>query len=160
MAVLTTAGRVVMATAIKACPLHLAWGNGDPDWDDDPIVESTAATALVAEVGRVEAAATGYAVPDEEGVIETPTGRFTLSETPTNHLYLRFDFGFEDAADQTIREAGVFINTEIASGLPPGQRYFIPVEVIDPGALVALEYFPGVVRSSQVRQTFEFVLTI
>ena len=160
MAVLTTSGRVAMATVIKNRPLHLAWGAGDPAWDDAPIVESLDMTGLNAELGRVAAAVTGYAVADDLGAIETPTGTWTLSETPTNHLYLRFDFGFDDAADQTIREAGVFIDSVIATGLPPGQRYFTPNQVTDPGSLVALEYFPGIVRSSHVRQQFEFVLTL
>lgn len=160
MAVLTTSGRIAMAVAIKARPLFLAWGTGSPDWDDAPINESLEATELASEVGRVAVSVSGYAVPDPVGIIEVPTGKFSLSETPTNHLYLRFDYGFADAADQVIREAGLFIDTEIVSGLPAGQRYFTPAEVVIPGSLVALEHFPAVIRSPLVRQQFEFVLTI
>lgn len=160
MAVLTTAGRIAMAVAIKARPLFLAWGTGDPAWDETPINESLEATALANEVGRVAVSVTGYATPDPLGIIEVPTGFFSLSEDPTNHLYLRFDFGFADAADQTIREAGLFIDSVIADGLPLGQRYFTPEEVVSPGSLAALEYFPAVIRSPLVRQQFEFVLTI
>lgn len=160
MAVLTTSGRIAMAVAIKARPLFLAWGNGDPNWDEAPINESLEATGLTNEVGRVAVSVTGYATPDPVGVIEVPTGYFSLSETPTNHLYLRFDFGFGDAADQVIREAGLFVDSVIQTGLPAGQRYFVPAEVVNPGSLVALEHFPPVVRSPLVRQQFEFVLTI
>lgn len=160
MAVLTTPGRVAMAQAIKARPLFLAWGTGDEAWDDAPMGESIAATALTAEIGRVAVSVTGYATPDELGIIEVPTGTFSLSESPTNHLYLRFDFGFADAADQVIREAGVFVDATVVDGLPAGQRYFEPDEVDDPGALLAIEHFPAVVRSPLIRQQFEFVLTI
>lgn len=160
MAILTTTGRAALAAAIRARTLHLAWGEGDPLWDSAPIPESLAATALVAELGRAALTDSGFAVPDPDGPIEVPTGFYSLSETPTNHLYLRFDFGFDDAADKTIREAGLFMDTVIVGGLPAGQRYFVPAEVTDPGTLVALEYFSGIVRSPVVRQQFEFVLTI
>jgi hypothetical protein len=160
MAVLVTAGRAAIAAIMKTRPLYLAWGTGDPVWDESPLTESIEATALTAELGRVAVSASGYAVPDELGIIEVPNGRFSWSEEPTNHLYLRFDFGFADAADQVIREAGLFIDSVMVTGLPPGQRYFEPEEIDDPGTLVALEHFPGVVRSPLVRQQFEFVLTI
>lgn len=160
MAVLNTSGRVAVAEALSVRPMHLAWGTGDPAWDETPVAESLDATGLTNELGRVQASVVGFAEPDEIGEILVPVGRFTASNTPTNHLYLRFDFDFADAADQTIREAGLFIDTSLISGLPEGQRYFIPSEVSSPGSLVALEHFTGVVRSPLVRQQFEFVLTI
>lgn len=160
MAVLVTTGRVAVAESLSVRPIHLAWGTGDPQWDTIPVAESLNATALTHELGRVEASVIGFAIPDEAGEIEVPTGRFTASNTPTNHLYLRFDFGFSDAADQIIREAGVFIDSTIVEGLPAGQRYFIPDEIVGFGKLVALEHFTGVVRSPLVRQQFEMVLTI
>lgn len=160
MAVLTTVGRAALAAAVKARPLHLAWGTGDPAWDANPIPELLSATELVNELGRVAATAVGYATPDENGEILVPTGKFTASLTPTNYLHLRYDFGFTDAPDDDIREAGLFMDSEIIDGLPAGQRYFLPAEVADPGTLLALEYFPAVVRSALVRQSFEFVLVI
>ena len=160
MAVLTTSGRIAMAVAIKARPLFLAWGTGSPDWDEAPIAESLDATGLTQEIGRVAVTVTGYATPDPLGIIEVPTGFFSLSDDPTNHLYLRFDFGFADAADQVISEAGLFIDSVIQTGLPAGQRYFTPDQVVSPGSLVALEHFPPVIRSSLKREQFEFVLTI
>jgi hypothetical protein len=149
-----------MAMAIKAHPLHLAWGNGDPAWDEAPIKESLSAVALTQEVGRVAVAATGYAIPDPEGLIDVPTGLFTLTEEPTNHLYLRADFGFTDAADQVIREAGLFIDSVVVAGRPAGRRYFEPDDIADPGVLVALEHFAPIPRSPLKREQFEFVLTI
>lgn len=160
MAVLTTSGRTAVAVAIAARPLHLAWGNGDPAWDAELIPESLEATALTSELGRVVAAVIGYAVPDPLGPIEVPTGFYRLSETPTNHLLLRCDYGYPDAADQVIRETGLFMDSVIADDLPPGQRYFTPAEVVDPGILVAIEHFPPVIRTPLNREQFEFVLTL
>jgi len=160
MAVLTTSGRAALATAIKDRPLHLGWGTGDPAWDANPIPEVLSTTELLNELGRVEATVIGYATPDENGEIQVPTGTFTASETPTNYLHLRRDFGFDDAPDADIREAGLFMDSVIVEGLPAGQRYFVPAEVADPGSLLALEYFPAIDRSALVRQSFEFVLVI
>jgi hypothetical protein len=166
MAVLATSGRTAMASAILAKTLHLAWGSGLADWDSTPVAESIDATALTTEIGRALAAVKGYAAPIEpeapfqEGEFSTPTGRWIESVEPTNNLYLRFDFGYDDAPDATLREAGLFSDTVVVGGLPEGQRYFEPDEVSDPGILIAIEHFPALQRQALVRQSFEFVLVI
>lgn len=161
MAILTTVGRTAWAAAIKALPLHLAWGTGDAAWDTIPVAPLLGDTALVAEVGRVAVTTTGYAEVDAEGEVETPSGNYTLVAGPTNNLYLRFDFGFAAASDQVIREVGLFIGTTIVPGLPAGQTYFLPAELATTGTLVAVERFAlPLVRSPLTRQQFEFVLVI
>lgn len=160
MAVLTTVGRTALAVLIKGRPLFFAWGSGDPAWDAAPVNPALQATALTNELGRVAITVSGYAVPDPVGEVQVPTGRYRLTNTPSNHLYLRCDFGFTDAVDQVIREAGLFMNSVIQQGLPAGQRYFTPDQVVAPGSLVALEHFPPIIRSPLQREQFEFVLTI
>lgn len=160
MAILTTSGRTAIAVAIAAQPLHLAWGSGDAAWDETPVPEPIDATALVQEVGRRAVTLVQFCQPDPEGELVVPSGRFTISAEPTQHLYLRFNFDFADAAASLIREAGVFLGTQVQTGLPEGQRYFAPTDVADPGTLLALERFPKITRSSSVRQSFEFVLTL
>lgn len=160
MAILTTAGRIAMAMAIANEPIHLGWGSGDPAWDVTPEPEDIADTALVNEIGRRTITALEYCLPDVGGEIEVPNGRFTVSPTPTNYLYMRFRFDFADASSSTIREIGIFMNTAIGSGLPPGQMYFLPEEIQDSGRLLAVERIPALIRSASVRETFEFVLTI
>ena len=39
MSILTQSGRAAIAASIKAQPIHLAWGNGNPDWEDDKSAE-------------------------------------------------------------------------------------------------------------------------
>lgn len=160
MAILTTSGRTALAIAVANEPIHLAWGSGDPGWDETPVAENIIDTALIAEVGRRAATQIAYCLPAVEGEIIVPNGRFTHSVTPTNHLFLRFNFDFNDAALASIREIGIFMGTVLVGGLPLGQTYFLPADISTPGILLALERIPKITRSAAVRQSFEFVLTI
>lgn len=148
-----------MAISVKAQPIHLAWGAGSSAWDTTPEPESIDAAALLAEVGRRKATYVNYCTPDPDGVIIVPTGNFTESATPTKHLYMRFGFDFTDAPNATIRELAVFVGTQTDPELPPGQMYFEPANVDDPGTLLVIEHIQKFDRSASVRQTFEFVVT-
>lgn len=159
MAILTNSGRIAMAISVKAQPIHLGWGSGSAAWDTTPEPESIDAAALLAEVGRRKATYVNYCAPDEAGEIIVPTGRFTESLTPSKHLYMRFGFDFTDAPNAVIRELAVFVGTQTDSELPPGQMYFEPANVTDPGTLLVIEHIQKFERSASVRQTFEFVVT-
>lgn len=169
MAILTQSGRAAMAAAVAVRPIHLAWGTGDPAWDDEPEPEHTAATALTNEIGRRAITLWQFVQPDENGAIVTtdtdnPDIKQAFSPSPgnapTNHLYMLFNFDFDDASAATIREIGVFLNTEVDEALPPGQKYFTPDQITDPGILLELEHLPAFNRAPSVRQTFELVLTV
>lgn len=160
MAILTTSGRTALAKALANETLHLAWGSGDAAWDETPELESIALTALVSEAGRRRSALVAYCVESETGDIIVPSGQFQSQLEPAPNLYVRFNFDFEDAATAEIREAAIFMGTVTNPSLPSGQLYFVPNEVVDPGTLVAIERFPVIYRSSAVRQSFEFVLTL
>ena len=228
MAILTQSGRAAMAASIKAQPIHLAWGNGREDWEDDragnytfaddlislgvnyikdlvvksqdeqttyiegvdysadavtgeitrinagdiPIAgtvyitynvdtppEEVNATALLNEVGRRTVDEVLFCVPDPEGDLVTPTGRFTASDEPTNNLHMRFTFDFEDSPGEIIRELGIMVNTVVDELLPDGQRYFQGAEITDPGILLVLEHTVPLVRTAATRETFSFVVT-
>jgi hypothetical protein len=159
MAILTNSGRVAMAQSVKAQAIHLAWGSGASAWDTVPVPESIEATALLAEVGRRKATYVAYCSPDAAGSIIVPTGRFTETATPTKHLYMRFAFDFTDAPTATIRELAVMVGSTVSPGLPAGQMYFEPAQVVAPGILLVIEHIQKFVRSASVRQTFEFVVT-
>jgi hypothetical protein len=46
-------------------------------------------------------------------------------------------------------------------GLPPGQRYFAPPEIADPGLILAAQIFtPAINRSPSVRQVIDFVMPL
>lgn len=159
MAILTNSGRIAMAMSVKSQPIHMAWGSGDAAWDTTPTPESIDSTALLNEIGRRAATYVQYCVPDEAGEIIVPTGRFRESLAPSKHLYMRFAFDFTDAPSSVIRELAVFVGTLVAGGLPPGQMYFEPAQVTNPGTLLVIEHIEKFQRSASVRQTFEFVVT-
>lgn len=157
MAILTDSGRIGIAAAIKDRPAHLAWGTGAAG---GPGTEAVEATVLVAEIGRRQATLVQFVRPDATGEVIVPGGRFTASIAPTNILHMRFDFDYAEAADAVITELGVFLGTEVDPGCPPGQEYFGPAEIVDPGILFQIEHIADLERSASTRQTFDFVVTI
>lgn len=150
-------GRILNAELIASLPIHIAWGTGNPSWDTNPETEPNNATALVAEVGRRQATQVAYVVEDPQGSIETPQGNFSLSETPTRHVYVRVIFAFNEAASDHIRELGVFVGTQTSPGLPAGQRYFTPSQIVNPGRLYLLDRSQSFQRNGAVRPAFEYV---
>lgn len=158
MAILVNSGRAAAAAAVKAQPIHMAWGSGDLAWDDAPEPEQATATSLLNELGRRRATQVLFCLPDPQGELVVPTGRFTVSTVPTKYLYMRFSFDFLDAPASTIREIAVFIDTKASPSVPAGQDYLVPAEVADPGMMLALEHIPKLVRSASIRQQFEFVI--
>jgi len=172
-AVLTKIGRAALVKAVKERPLFLAWGSGDPAWDTEgaefpPLVD---ASALVAEVGRRIPTLVSFATPNENGGIVIPKGRtpsgevqearYAVSESPTPYLYVQTAYSFSDAADAVIREIAVFMDSTVKPGLPPGQQYFLPSEIDDPGLILAVQIFtPAINRSPSVRQVIDFVMPL
>ena len=160
MMIMTDSGRAAQAAAIAAQPLHFAWGEGDPAWDSLSAPPTPALTALVAEVGRRLVVNPAFVVPDPAGEIVVPTGRFSQVADPSPHLFLRVAFDFSDDPSATLREIGIFVGGRPKPELPPGQRYFAPADIVQPGILLALERIPKFDRSPAVRQNFETVITV
>lgn len=158
-AILTTSGRIAIATAIKARTAHLAWGSGDAAWGNTPPAPPANSTALLAEVGRRKATLVDYCAPAVNGAISVPEGKFDISATPTNNLYFKFHFEFEEAVGSTIREQAIFLDTVLAAGVPAGQFYLTPAEVAQPGTLLVIERRAPIIREITTRQLFEFVVT-
>ena len=84
MATLQDDGRIALAMAMAAQPVHLAWGRGLPAWDAVAEPEPSNATALVHEVGRRLATFVGYVEPNPAGEIELPSGsKYAVVAGPT-----------------------------------------------------------------------------
>ena len=116
-------------------------------------------TALLREVGRRVVDEVHFVAADPEGEIVVPTGRYRLVAEPTNHLFIRVRFDFEDAATSVVREQGLFVGTQTDPALPIGQKFFIPAQITDPGILLVLQHSVPIVRQPSTRETFEFVVT-
>lgn len=155
MSILTESGRIALAEAIKAQPLHTAWGPGNGSWTTPP-AEDPSATSLIAELGRRVATSVNFVVPDVDGDIEIPGyGKYTTTLTPTKRLMVFTQFAFAEEPTATIRQTAIFVGTQVIAGLPPGQRYFVPAEVESPGRLLQLQNLSTPVpRSADYRTGF------
>lgn len=116
-------------------------------------------TALLREVGRRVVDEVHFVAVDPDGEIVVPTGRYRLVTEPTNHLFIRVRFDFEDAATSVVREQGLFVGTQTNPELPLGQKFFIPAQIVEPGILLVLQNSVPIVRQPSTRETFEFVVT-
>lgn len=172
LATLTQKGRAAMAMGIAERAIHLAWGSGLEAWDapDAEIPSYANAEALVNEVGRRIPAIVGYVTPDEAGGIIIPTGttpdgkvqtsRYRLVSEPTPYLYFRADYDFDDGQNAVIREAGIFVDPVVKEGLPPGQLYFTPDQILEPGYLFCAQRIDTLLRSASQQQSIQFVQAI
>lgn len=173
IATVTHSGRAALIAALIRQPLHLAWGTGDPAWEDEgaELPSLVYSTALVNEIGRRVPSLVGFALPDEEGDIIVAKGlrpdgtvekaRYKRSEEPTPYLYVQVLYDFEEASQSVIREIALFMDTVTNPDLPPGKRYFLPGDIADPGTVVAAQIFkPGFTRSPSIQQGINFVMPL
>lgn len=160
MATLVTTGRAGLAASVAARSIFLGVGAGSSSWDASGTPpEDINTAALMAPVGYRKAAQVSFVTPNTQGGIVLPSGRYEVSQSQTNYLYLRFTLDFENASTATIRETGILLDTVVATGLPVGQMFFTPAQVTNPGTLYLLEHVPAIIRTPATRETFEFVLT-
>lgn len=158
---MTDSGAAAVAKAIREQPIHLAWGTGGANWENETPPEDERSVALSNEVGRKALFRSLFVYPDDDGEITVSQhGRFSVSVDPTPHLYLEFEFDFHDGAGKNIREYGIFIGGRTKEGLPPGQSYFTPAEVENPGTLIMLEHDATPLERTTSRMcTVAYVLT-
>ena len=159
MAILTQAGRTELARFIASKAIYLAWGEGKQNWEDNPPEGEYKQTALLNVIGYRKAKQVGFCLPDTDGPISVPNGRYKLSDTPTNYLYCEFSFDFEDGLGETIRELGLMVGTTPKDDIAIGQFYLRKDEVADPGTLLLLENRLPLFREQGVMETFAFVVT-
>ncbi len=160
MGIITDSGRAAIAEAVKAQPLYLAWGSGGEHWGDERVPEDEGTTALANEVGRKALFRSLFVYPDDAGELSvSEDARYAISTVPTKYLYAEFQFDFSDGAWEKIREVGIFMGGRMVDSLPPGQSYFTPAEVADPGTLLMLQHRETVLeRPKSERCLMAFVL--
>ncbi len=141
MAILTYSARILLAQYMMTHPLHLAIGTGKESWDEEVEPPEYDATRLINEVGRKKITRWLFVNEDDDGEIHLPGKRhYSYSEIPTRHVYMEFDFDYEEGIDVAIREVGVFADTQVKSGLPASQTYFTPDQIVSKGTLITLEH--------------------
>ena len=123
-------------------------------------IESPAASGLVDEIGRRKVTEVKFVVPDDQGEIQMTTGRFTESATATRHLLFNTSFAFDEGANETIREVGIFLKTGVKASVPPGQFYLTRADYDSPGILLLLQNSTPIIRNGATAQAFASVLTL
>ncbi len=159
MAILTKSGRTALATSVANQSVFMGWGRGESHWGEPPPAESISSNQLIDAIGYRKATTVAFCQLDEAGDIELPTGRFSLSDQATNHLYLKFNFDFEDGLGETFKEIAIQVGAEPVDLLPIGQKYFTPEQLKSTGTLLLIEHRRPEFRDQGVRETFEFVVT-
>lgn len=174
IATLTKSGRAAIAAAIAARPIFLGWGTGEVAWDnmgDADLPSLIDCKTLFSAIGLRRASIVGFCEPADDGDIIVPIGtaadggvetaRYQQKTEPTPYIYIKAAFDFEDAQNDTVREVGIFLDTEPKADLPPGQMYFTPEQIEKTGSLLAIQIVrPKILRSPAVRQILELVLPI
>jgi hypothetical protein len=161
---LTTAGRVSLVNDLKNMDLFLAWGTGQASWDDDdaPVFDA-GASALVAELGRRRIMNKQFVVPNDNGDITVDGQKYSIYNGITQYLYLEVIFDVTEAPTDVIRELAVFRGVETQEGLPDGQMYFLPDQIVAQGTVLAGDNFAGdakITRNNTTHEKFYFVLTL
>ena len=160
MATLVTTGRAGLAASVAARDIYLGIGAGATSWDTNGVpAENITSTGLLDPIGYRKSAQVDFVLPAAQGAISLPSGRYDVSASQTNYLYLRFTLDFTDASTSTIRETGIFLDTQTTASLPAGQMFFPDTDVTDDGTLYLLEHVASIIRTPATRETFEFVLT-
>lgn len=161
MGIITDSGAAAVAKAIRDQSIHLAWGTGGEEWTGNTPQEDERRLTLTNEVGRKALLRSLFVLPADDGEITVSEhGRFAISVVPTPHLYVEFVFDFQDGSGENIREYGIFIGSRVKAGLPPGQSYFTPAEIEDPGTLIMLEHDETPLERAKSRMcTVAYIIT-
>ena len=141
MAVLTYSARASLAKYILSRQLFLAIGTGDENWGEIPDAPDYEATTLINEIGRKKLTRAFFVKEDENGEIDMPGGRrYSYSESQTRQIYLQFMFDYGEGLANSIREIGVFMDSEVNANLPETQTFFTPEQIVNQGTLILLEH--------------------
>lgn len=155
--IISNDGRIALAEFVKNSSLHMAWGSGN--WStENPPAPSLTATQLIAEVGRRKLSECSYVTPNVAGDIYDSNGaRYVRSVAPTQYLYCEARFAMGENPTAVIREIGLFIGGTTAAGLPGGQMYFTPAQVVTRGRLLLLENRSPIIRNAASAETLTTV---
>ena len=117
-------------------------------------------TELNNEIGRKQISGLAYVVADTEGLIQTDTGTWTLSATPTNHILFQVSFIAGEATGTTIREFGIFVETELAETITEGQVYFPIADVVDGGIMLLKQKQAPITKDAVTEVSRNYVITL
>lgn len=101
-----------------------------------------------------------FVVEDEEGEVVVDGAAYSVSEVPTDKLYLGVWLEYNEFPNGTVREVGVMLNPTTDPTLDEGVLAFEPEQVLTEGVLLRLRNYPTIYRNLATRVRFNFILTI
>lgn len=163
LSVFVAGSRVVVARYFMQAPLFIAVGSGDPEWDslptptpeeELPLLEALSQESTLTNcIGVTRVRARSYMKADPNGDIVLSDGSvWSVSVTETNTIRLEASLDIGDATGDSVREAGVYLGTQISETVPPGQMFIPLTEVTSLGTLIQLHRFPPIVRDGTISQ--------
>ena len=160
-------GHVVLAKVIFDSEFHLAWGDVPEGYDtssweagDVPPAEASNTTGLLQEVGRRVSTLKSFVIEDPQGTISANDSSWSVSKTPTRHVYLQFKFDAQDASNKVIRQVGIFSGTVKKDTVPIGQMFLTPSDLEDDGILFMIQNIEPNSRNASTREIYEYVITL
>lgn len=158
--VLTEIGHIKLSESMFINEYRLAWGTVPPlnAWTDNPPPEDLTDISLTQEVGRIKSQVKEYVIPDTQGVIEVDGINWSISQTPTKFIYLKFQFDQTHNSSDFIHQLGLFTDTVVQVG-DEALEYTQPSSVTNDGQMILLENQPVLIRNSATKEAYEFVIT-
>lgn len=163
LSVFVAGARIAFAQYLMQAPLFVAVGSGDPAWDSLPaptpeeeilqLAALSQESALENCIGVTRVRARSFMKADPNGdIILNDGSAWSVSSTPTNTIRLEGRLDIADATDETVREAGVYLGTEISEDVPAGQMFIPLADIANLGTLIHLHRFPPIVRDGTISQ--------
>jgi len=87
MAILTNDGRALITRLMSEQTAFMAWGKGKDTWASGTPLPSPESNQLSSTVGFRKAIQVRFCKPDNAGVINVPSGKYTFTDAPGRHLY-------------------------------------------------------------------------
>lgn len=158
----TQAARAAIANILRNKSLFLAVGAGDAGWGSTPpnpdatVTDMTDGSLVWKRIG-----VKCFCVADVNGDIALPSGaKYTVVDYPTENLYLKVTLEPSEAGGITYRELGIFMDTQVQTGLPGGTMLYTPDQITSKGTLVTLMRRSPLTRDPEIRELFQTVITV
>ncbi|WP_322997517.1 hypothetical protein [Castellaniella sp.] len=121
--------------------------------------------ALVSETGRVSVGAVQYVVPFDEAedalsFVIVDGSKYALVAGPSRTLLFTAHLSATDGVGDPIREYALFSRCAVDPDLPPGQSYFEPHLIADPGTLVVSRFRTPVPHDGTVGLDMSIIIEI
>lgn len=136
------------------------WGEGQVAWDITPSEAPDGTTALENLLG-VFPAGYQYVDPDPAGAIQFLEygTRWSIAGAMTPYLYVEADYAADDEPAESIREVGLYLNVDPATG-HEADSYLTVGNIDDLGQLVALDRILIASRSPETSGKVRFILRV